>query len=402
MPIYNYKATDTGGRTVSGKLDALDEREVVVYLRQQRLTPVRIRPSWRDMELGSGRIKTKQLTAMIRMFATLLKASVPVTAALTALYKQAETTPMRRMLRRLLVDVESGDTFATAVRKQDEVFDSIMANMIAAGEGSGNLDAMLERMAIMLERNQAIQGKIKGALVFPVIVLIMAFLGVGILLVFVLPQFVAMFEASKVPLPLPTRITLAASAIFKNYWWAMLASFFGIFQLTKRALQVPKIRERRDRIALKMPIFGTLVRKAAIARFGRTFGTLMASGVNIIESLQLVEGTTGNVVLTAAINRIRQTLTAGGEMGKAMDETGVFPPMVVSMVSIGEQTANLDQMLDKVADYYEDEVNRGVDSAIKLIEPLMLVFVGAIIAVILLSIYLPMFSMLSVMTGGGS
>lgn len=400
MPIYNYKATDTGGRTVSGKLDALDEREVVVYLRQQRLTPVRIRPSWRDIELGSGRIKTKQLTAMIRMFATLLKASVPVTAALTALYKQAETTPMRRMLRRLLVDVESGDTFATAVRKQNDVFDSIMANMVAAGEGSGNLDAMLERMAIMLERNQAIQGKIKGALVFPVIVLIMAFIGVGVLLVFVLPQFVAMFEASKVPLPLPTRITLAASAIFKNYWWAMIASFFGLFQLGKRALQVPSIRERRDRIALKMPIFGTLVRKAAIARFGRTFGTLMASGVNIIESLQLVEGTTGNVVLTAAINRIRQTLTAGGEMGKAMDETGVFPPMVVSMVSIGEQTANLDQMLDKVADYYEDEVNRGVDGAIKLIEPLMLVFVGAIIAVILLSIYLPMFSMLSVMTGG--
>lgn len=400
MPIFIYEAKDASGRRVKDKLDALDEREVIMYLQRQRMTVERVRPSWRHIELGSSKIKTKELTTMTRMLATLLEASVPLTAALTALYRQAETTAVRKMVRKLLIDVESGDTFATAAKKQPEVFDAVMANMIAAGESSGDLDGLLNRMAIMLERNEATKGEIKGAMVFPAVVLGVAGIAIYVLLVWVLPNFVAMFESSKVPLPWPTRVTMGTSEVLKNYWYLIFGGLIGTVYLYKRLMLQANLREQRDRFLLRLPVFGTIIRKSAIARFSRTFGTLLSSGVNIIEVLQLVEGTTGNIVLSQAISQVRQKLTSGGELGKALEETGVFPPMVVSMVSIGEQTAKLDEMLNRVADYYEEDVTVAVRGAIKLIEPAMMVFIGGIIAIILLSIYLPMFSMLAVFQNG--
>lgn len=400
MPVYAYVATNRYGQRTKGTLEALDEREVVLYLKTQGMTAERVRPSLAKFELsfGSG-VKSRELMTFTRMLATLNRATVPLDAALAALYKQAETTAMRRVIKRISIEVEGGSSFADACRAQPKVFDTIFSNMIAAGEASGHMATLLERLAEMMERNDAIRTKVRGAMIYPIALGFFAIGAVIILLTFVLPQFISMFESSKVPLPLPTRITIGASHALQEYWLYMLIAVVGMVYATRTALKRPHIRRMRDAVLLKLPVFGGLIRKAAVSRFALTMSTLLNAGVTIVSALELVSGTTGNILIAEAISTTRRALSMGGELAPTMEETKVFPPMVVSMVSVGEATGGMEEMLSRVAEYFDNDVNRTVDGAIKLIEPIMLAIFGVLIGVILMSIYLPMFSMLSVLSG---
>lgn len=401
MPKYNYIARDETGKIVKGNLDALDEKEVIFYLQKQRLKPERIKASMSSLgsvNIGGGSgVKMREVMSFTRMMATFARASVPLNSALAAMEKQAESVAMKRVIKKLIIGVESGRSMSDACREQPKVFDTIYTNMLAAGEASGNLANLMERLADMMEKNDAIKSKVKGAMSYPIFVSCVAVGAVVILLAFVLPQFIKMFADSGVPLPLPTKVTVAASNGIRHHGFKIVGVIAVLIVAYKQMMKNPKAQFKKDGIMLKMPVFGALIMKSTVSRFSRTLGTLIMAGVTIVDAILLVEKTTPNRVIAKALENTRIAISSGKGLAETLDRTNLFPPMVVSMIDAGESTGGLDSMLGKIADYYEMDVNRAVDSAIKLIEPAMMVVFGAIVLVILLSIYMPMFSMLSVL-----
>lgn len=396
MPTYRYIAIDSQNRRISGTYEAGSEREVQVYLRRNGLKAEKITRSWlhSDIRFGDG-VKTKDLIVFTRMFATMAKAAVPISQALNTLYEQTESRTLKRAIQRIIVDVEQGAALSEAMRNQETIFEPLYYSMVAAGEQSGNLNLMLERLGDLYERTDRIRSKIKEAMVYPAVLLIVALGVIMTMLLFVVPQFVSLFSSFDTELPVLTQAALAASNYLTDYWWVPILTIAVVVAAFLYLRKQPHVAAILDRIVIRLKIIGPIVQKSAIARFSRTLATLVSSGLGILEALDLTAKTAGNIVIAQAIEEARTAVSTGSDLTDPIRNSGVFPPLVTSMIAIGEQTGELDTMLDKLADFYEAEVNNAIEGAIKLIEPAMLVTMGAIVGLIMASLYLPMFDLIS-------
>jgi type IV pilus assembly protein PilC len=400
MPTFTYSARSATGAIQTGEIELPSRDEVNRYLARQRLIPIKVAEKKKQLELsfGSG-IKTRDIVIFTRQFATMINSGLPLVQSLDILAKQSENKALRKTVEAVLYDVEAGNTLADALRKHPKVFTDLYVNMVAAGEAGGILDVILLRLATFLEKNDALARKIKGAMVYPVVILCVAVVAVAVLLIKVIPTFQNMFESAGVPLPAPTRFVIFLSGLLQNYWWAaILAVVAGIFVL-RQYYKTSNGQLTIDRILLRLPIFGDLLRKTAVARFTRTLGTLVASGVSILDGLEITARTAGNRVIHDAVMSSRASIAGGETIAEPLKQSGVFPPMVVQMINVGEQTGGLDEMLGKIADFYDEEVDAAVAALLSAMEPLMIVFLGVIVGGMIVAMYLPIFDMINAVQG---
>ena len=397
MPTFDWSARPAaGGDIKEGKIDLANKEDVLAFLHKQRMIPVAVReqPKQLSIQFGTG-ITTRDIVIFTRQFATMINSGLPLVQSLDILAEQTENAAFAKVLREVLYDVESGHTLASAMGKHPKVFTELFVNMVSAGEAGGILDTILLRLATFLEKNDALIRKIKGAMVYPSVIFSVAGMAIVILLIFVIPTFQTMFESAGIPLPLPTRVVIGMSAFLQAFWWALLigivASFFAI-----RAIYATDGGQLAiDRLMLSMPILGDLQRKAAVARFTRTLGTLVSSGVSILEGLEITAKTAGNRVIHDAVMSSRSSIAGGETIAGPLKESGVFPPMVVQMINVGEQTGGLDNMLTKIADFYDDEVDAAVEVLLAAMEPIMIVVLGVVVGGMIVAMYLPIFDMIN-------
>jgi len=395
MPTYTYKARTAEGAVQKGELTGASESEVMGLLRRRRLVPVQVKekPKELNFTIGSG-VKTKDLVVFTRQFSTMINAGLPLVQSLDILANQQSNQHVSKIIRAVLRDVESGSTLADAMRRHKKFFSDIYVNMVAAGEAGGILDTILMRLADYLEATDRLKRKVRGAMFYPVTVLGFAVLAIAVLLIFVIPTFAGFFDSSGVPLPLPTRIVMTMSDIMIGYWWAILAGTGVVFYLFRAYRNSPNGRRTTDRLLLRMPILGNVLRKAAIARFSRTLGTLVSSGVAILDGLDITARTAGNKVVEDAVLQSRASIAGGETIAEPLKRSDVFPPMVIQMINVGEQTGGLDEMLEKIADFYDDEVESAVEALTSVIEPIMIVFLGLIVGGMVVAMYLPIFDII--------
>ena len=397
MPTYSYSARPaTGGEIRSGELEVKTREDVLAYLHRQRLIPVTVREKEKDItfKFGTG-IKTRDIVIFTRQFATMINAGLPLVQSLDILAEQTENVHLRKVIQEVLYDVESGHTLADAMRKHNKVFTDLYVNMVAAGEAGGILDTILLRLATFLEKNDALIRKIKGAMIYPGVIMTVAVSAVVILLIFVIPTFQQMFASAGIPLPLPTRVVIGASAFLQAFWWACVAGAVGLFFLIRYIYGTDDGQLAIDKMLLKFPIVGDLLRKAAVARFTRTLGTLVSSGVSILEGLEITARTAGNRVIHDAVMGSRASIAGGDTISAPLKASGAFPPMVVQMINVGEQTGGLDDMLSKIADFYDEEVDAAVEALLAAMEPIMIVVLGVVVGGMIVAMYLPIFDMIN-------
>ncbi len=340
-------------------------------------------------------VPQREVVVFMRLFATMIGAGLPLLQSLNILARQTDRGSFRKVVRRLIQGVESGETLAGAMGRHPKVFSELSVNMVAAGEAAGALDTVLVRLAEFLEKNSALGRKIRTAMVYPAMIVGVAVPTVAILLVFVIPTFQTMFASSGVPLPLPTRIVIGASEVVKSSWWMLLIAVAACLVVLERARRTDRGRLLADRFLLLIPVLGNLLRKAAVARFTRTLGTLVASGVSILEGLEVTARTAGNRVIHDAVMKSRASIAGGNTIAGPLEESGAFTPMVVRMVEVGEQTGGLDEMLARVADFYDEEVDSAMEALIAAVEPLMIVVLGVVVGGMIVAMYLPIFDMIS-------
>jgi type IV pilus assembly protein PilC len=398
MPVFSYSArpaTGVGG-IQNGEVDLTSKDDVLAYLHKQKLIPVSVREKPKDLSFtfGTG-IKTRDIVIFTRQFATMINSGLPLVQALDILAEQTENTALRKVIQDVLYDVESGHTLADAMGKHPKVFTDLFVNMVAAGEAGGILDTILLRLATFLEKNDALVRKIKGAMIYPAVIAFVATSAVAILLIFVIPTFQQMFDAAGVPLPLPTRVVIFMSIILQGYWWAILIGIIATVLAIRQTYQTSAGRLAIDRTILNIPILGDMQRKAAVARFTRTLGTLVSSGVSILEGLEITAKTAGNRVIHDAVMNSRASIAGGETIAGPLKESGVFPPMVVQMINVGEQTGGLDEMLTKIADFYDEEVDAAVEALLSAMEPIMIVVLGVVVGGMIVAMYLPIFDMIN-------
>jgi type IV pilus assembly protein PilC len=396
MPTYSYSARNLTGAIQQGEIELPTREEVVGYLRRQKLIPVKVeeKKSSLSFTFGSG-VKTRDIVIFTRQFATMINAGLPLVQALDILASQTENKVFARTIEQVQNDVESGNTLADALRKHPKIFTDLYVNMVAAGEVGGILDVILLRLATFLEKNDALARKIKGAMVYPGVILTVAVGAVATLLIVVIPTFQAMFDSAGVALPGPTRFVIFLSEVLQNYWYVILGAIFAAVFLVRAIYKSDSGQLAIDRLLLKAPIFGNLLRKTAVARFTRTLGTLVASGVSILEGLEITARTAGNRVIHDAVMESRTSIAGGETISDPLKRAGVFPPMVVQMINVGEQTGGLDEMLTKIADFYDEEVDQAVEALLSAMEPIMIVFLGGIVGGMIVAMYLPIFDMIS-------
>jgi type IV pilus assembly protein PilC len=297
--------------------------------------------------------------------------------------------------RQVVFDVESGNTVADALRKQPRAFSELYVNMVAAGEAGGILDTILMRLAVFMEKNDALIRKVKGAMIYPGVIMSVAAIAITILLVFVIPTFASMFASANIPLPLPTRIVIGLSHALKTYWWVLVGGVFLIVTAIRKYYATNDGKLQIDRLLLKAPVLGDVLRKSAVSRFTRTLGTLISSGVSILDGLEITAKTSGNRVIQDAIMESRASIAGGETIAAPLKKSQVFPPMVISMIAVGEQTGGLDEMLSKIADFYDEEVDAAVSGLLALMEPVMIVFLGVVVGGMVIAMYLPIFDMVN-------
>lgn len=401
--VYVYQARNLKGELVTGESEAESIRELAMRLRGMNLYPVRIEEkkakSFLTMSLTSsnkekaGKVKLGDLTVFTRQFATMINAGLSLSTCLNILSEQSESKALRKVLKEVQRMVDEGSALSEAFAKFPNVFSPLYINMVKAAESAGTLDETLERLAVTLEKQQELRRKIKSAMTYPVIVLIIA-IGAGFgMLTFLVPIFAGMFESMGAQLPLPTAVLLKLSRIIReNILLILLASIIIILGAI-RAWKNPKIKDRIDQVLLKIPVFGSLIQKTAVANFATTLAAQIRTGVPILQALQLAGQTAGNSVFRKAIELTRARVREGERIAPVLKETKIFPPMVVHMISIGEESGALEQMLNKIAEFYEGEVAAAVESLTSLIEPLMMVLVGGIVGGMLIALYLPIFTM---------
>jgi len=398
MPVFQYTARTLKGELQSGEVDLPSKDDVVAHLRKNRMLVVQVRQAPKQFKisfkLGSG-IKTRDIVVLTRQFATMINAGLPLVQALDILAQQTENKALADVTRQVVYDVESGHTLADALRKHPKAFSDLYVNMVAAGEAGGILDTILLRLAQFLEKNDAIVRKVKGAMVYPAVIMSVAAIAVTVLLIFVIPTFQNMFASVNLELPLPTRIVIGASDLLKHYWWAIGATIAGIGFGISRYYQTPPGKLQIDTLLLHTPVLGDLIRKSAVSRFTRTLGTLISSGVSILDGLEITARTAGNMVIHNAVMESRASIAGGETISAPLQKSKVFPPMVISMIAVGEQTGGLDEMLSKIADFYDEEVDAAVSALLSLMEPIMIVVLGVIVGGMVVAMYLPIFDMVN-------
>ncbi len=396
MATFAWEGRTADGEIRSGVLEASNAREARERVRREmRVTEPKIRRKMPEITLpGGGRIKEKSLVVFTRQLATMIDAGLPLVQALDILAQQEPHPGFRKVMNNVKMGVESGATFADALRKHPKVFDDLFVNLVAAGEMGGILDTILNRLAAYTEKKLKLKAKVKGALKYPITVLFIAFGITGLLLWKVVPTFAGMFKSfGNKQLPKLTQIVIHLSNNFVTYLPFVLVGAVGLFALFKWIYRTDRGRLIMDSLLLRLPIFGDLVRKAAVAKFTRTLGTLVSSGVPILDSLEIVAKTAGNRVVENGVMYTRAKISEGKSIAGPLGETGVFPKMVVQMIAVGESTGALDVMLIKIADFYDDEVEQAVDAITALIEPFIMVFIGGIVGFVLVAMYMPIFTM---------
>jgi type IV pilus assembly protein PilC len=380
----------------TGELELPNKDDVLAHLHRQRLIPVSVREKPKEISItfGTG-VSTRDIVIFTRQFATMINSGLPLVQSLDILAEQTENQALRKTISEVLYDVESGNTLADAMGKHPKIFTELFVNMVAAGEAGGILDTILLRLATFLEKNDALIRKIKGAMIYPAVIFSVAGAAILILLIFVIPTFQSMFESAGIPLPLPTRIVIGMSTFLQAWWWAVGAGVIGGVLALRAYYKTDQGELVIDRIVLSLPILGDLQRKAAVSRFTRTLGTLVSSGVSILEGLEITAKTAGNRVIHDAVMGSRASIAGGETIAGPLKESGVFPPMVVQMINVGEQTGGLDEMLSKIADFYDDEVDTAVEALLAAMEPIMIVVLGVLVGGMIVAMYLPIFDMIN-------
>ncbi|MBI5682767.1 MAG: type II secretion system F family protein [Deltaproteobacteria bacterium] len=401
MPTFIYKGKTLHGQIKKGKIEAVNLAAANTILKKQHIIPDTISEKKHSGIRFGKTVKTKELVVFTRQFATMIDAGLPIVQCLHILAAEQENRAFKQALLDIKTSIESGATFTDALKRHPYIFDELYINLVSAGEIGGILDVILARLAAFMEKTLKIKRKIKGALIYPTIIIIIACIVVTVILVYVVPVFSSMFASFGALLPLPTQVVINMSNWLKNSWYLIIIGAVGIITMYRQIRKNPKGRHLTDNIYLKFPVFGPLIKKAAIARFTRTLGTMVSSGVPILEALEVVAKTSGNKIIEEAAINTRTALSRGKTLSEPLAETKVFPPMVVQMVSIGETAGALDVMLNKIADFYEDEVDVAVDAFMSTIEPLLITFLGIIVGGLVIAIYLPIFKMGEVIMGGG-
>jgi type IV pilus assembly protein PilC len=389
--LFEWEGKDRSGKQVRGEIRAAGENQVQASLRRQGVFPTKIKK--RRMRSGK-RIKPKDLAIFTRQLATMMKAGVPLLQSFDIVGRGNANASVTKLLNDIRTDVETGTSLSAAFRKFPMYFDNLYCNLIEAGEAAGILEQLLDRLAVYMEKTEAIKSKIKSALMYPTAVIVVAFVVVTIIMIFVIPAFKSVFSSFGADLPAPTLLVIAISEFFVKYWWLMFGVVGGgvyfFFQAWRRS---EKMQMFMDRLLLKVPIFGVLVEKSVIARWTRTLSTMFAAGVPLVEALDSVGGASGNMLYAQATEKIQQEVSTGTSLTAAMGNANLFPTMVLQMCAIGEESGSLDHMLGKAADFYEAEVDDMVAGLSSLMEPIIIVFLGTIIGGIVISMYLPIFKL---------
>jgi type IV pilus assembly protein PilC len=395
MPTFTYTARDAKGQMQQATIEAPNRDEVMNQLRKQKLQVVKVDEGAAPTKKRSGPIKMRDIVIFTRQFSTMINAGLPLVQALSILSEQSENPALKDITRQVVFDVESGNTLADALKKHPKAFNDLYVNMVSAGEAGGILDTILLRLAVFIEKNDALVRKVKGAMIYPGVIMSVAGVAISALLFFVIPTFQKMFTEAGIPLPLPTRVVIFLSESLQAYWWAMGLGVFVASRVFKTWHKTPAGTLAVDKLMLKVPVLGDVVQKSAVSRFTRTLGTLISSGVSILEGLEITAKTSGNRVIHDAIMESRSSIAGGDTISAPLKKSKVFPPMVISMINVGEQTGGLDEMLTKIADFYDDEVDAAVSGLMAMMEPIMIVFLGIIVGGMVVAMYLPIFDMVN-------
>ncbi len=396
MPAFTYTARALNGDLKTATIEAPNRDEVVSQLRRQRLNVVKIDEAADVKKKKSGgKITMRDIVIFTRQFSTMINAGLPLVQALDILARQSENKALKDVTRAVVFDVESGHTVADALSKHPRAFTELYVNMVAAGEAGGILDTILMRLATFMEKNDALVRKVKGAMIYPGVISGVAVIAISVLLIFVIPTFEKMFASVGLALPMPTRVVIAMSKFLTGFWWAVIAVIAAIVYFGKRYYASPDGKLMIDRLMLKAPVLGDVLRKSAVSRFTRTLGTLIGSGVSILDGLEITAKTAGNRVISDAIMESRASIAGGETIAAPLQKSNVFPPMVISMIAVGEQTGGLDEMLSKIADFYDEEVDAAVSGLLSLMEPIMIVFLGVVVGGMVVAMYLPIFDMIN-------
>jgi type IV pilus assembly protein PilC len=397
MPIYLWKGKNSYGDKRKGQYEAVDQSSVQSYLKKLRITPTSIKEKPKDLLAGitifQPKVTGRDVVIFTRQLSTMIDAGLPLVQSLEILANQQENSTFKRVLREIKADVETGTTFAEAMKRHPQVFDPLFCNMIEAGEMGGILDTILSRLATFMEKAMTLKKKVKGAFTYPVICLGISVVILGVILIFVVPTFERMFADFGAALPIPTQIVVQMSQFVQTKIIYIIGLVMLLVFAFKKFYKTDVGNRKIDALSLKAPVFGELILKVAVAKFTRTLGTMLQSGVPILDALKVVARTAGNRVIETAVYRVAESISEGRSIAEPLEETGVFPNMVVQMISVGESTGALDAMLSKIADFYDDEVDQAVENLTSMIEPFMMVFLGGMVGGLVVSMYLPIFQM---------
>ncbi len=403
MPIFLWVVVTKRGRKLKGEIDAADEKIALSQLKRRSfdVKKLKLKPNdiFANVAFMKPKVKKKDIVIFTRQFSTMIDAGLPLVQGLTILAEQSENPTFKGVLKAINKDVEGGSTLAEAMKKHPAVFDDLFVNLVAAGEVGGILDTILRRLAEYIEKNERLKSQIKGAMTYPIVVMAIAIIVIAVILIFVIPVFEDMFKSFGSALPLPTQIVVEMSRFMKsNFIWIILA--FGAMGFLFKKYRASKGgRRTTDSLSLKLPVFGDMLKKVAVARFTRTLGTMIESGVPILDALEIVARTSGNVILEEILFEVRGSIAEGQTIAEPLSENDIFPGMVIQMISVGEATGALDTMLEKIADFYDEEVDTAVEALTSMLEPLLMLFLGGAIGGLVIAMYLPIFSMASAMGG---
>ena len=393
MPVFTWEGKNRKGEVKKGEMEAVNETAVNANLSKQGVISTSVKVKTSETKTIKVKVSTKDLVVFTRQFATMIDAGLPLVQCLDILSSQQENKGFKAVLTQVKGDVESGSTFADALKKHPKVFDNLYVNLVAAGEVGGILDTILNRLAAYIEKAMKLKSQVKGAMVYPISIISIAAVVIVGLLVFVIPIFASMFADFGQALPMPTQIVINMSDFLKAWWWLIGISAYGAFFGFKKYYATKGGQKVVDELVLKLPVFGDLLRKVAVAKFTRTLGTMITSGVPIMDGLEIVAKTAGNKTIETAIMKTRESISAGKTISEPLAQSGVFPSMVCQMISVGEATGALDNMLNKIADFYDDEVDSAVDAMTALMEPALMAFLGVAVGGLVIAMYLPIFKL---------
>jgi type IV pilus assembly protein PilC len=400
---YMWKGKSPSGEILSGEYAADTKEDLIGYLRKRKIIITSVRERSKEFSITmpwEKRVSVKDLGVFTRQFATMINAGLPMVQCLDILSSQIEKPYFRQTVATVMSDVEGGSTLGEALAKHPNIFSRLFVNMIEAGEAGGILDLILNRLAVYLEKADQLQRKIKSAMTYPSVVCFVALGATLFMLMFIIPTFAKMFSDFGGELPTPTKIVMGLSNFLRLYWYFLLGGAVAAIIAFNRFYKTDVGRTKMDGLMLKIPVLGMVIRKGAVARFTRTLGTLISSGVPILNGLEITARTSGNKIIEIAVMETKESISQGNTISDPLKKCGVFPPMVTQMIGVGEQTGALDEMLEKIANFYDDEVDTAVDSLTSIIEPAMIVVMGGIVGSMLIAMYLPMFKLISVVSGG--